>query len=69
MSITSIPAIIHHRSRWRSARITIRSRYYRGEPRVSVRIGEVTILLDNARALRLANELVDAYETAGDDHD
>jgi hypothetical protein len=65
----SVPAIIHHRRRWRSAHITIRSRHYRGEPRVSVRVGEVTVLLDNARALRLANELVDAYETAGDDHD
>lgn len=57
-----------HRGR-RASRATIKAWRYRGEPRVAIHVGDITIRLDGRRAIRVADELVDAYENLGGEHD
>ncbi|MDN6707406.1 hypothetical protein [Corynebacterium glyciniphilum] len=62
----SVPAYARINQRWQPAKLTVRSRLYRGEPRVVLCVGrDIEINLDNARAIRLANQLVDSYENTG----
>lgn len=64
-----IPVSLRDRRGRRAARIRVTAWHYRGEPRLAINVDDISIRLDNGRALRLADALVDAYEEVGGEHD
>lgn len=59
----TIPARYKHRRGWQTATVQVNATN-NGRPRVSLRIGPIYIQLDQGRAIRLCNEIIDQVEEA-----